>query len=75
MSLFDELDDAELVIADEDFGLLYVWYGQSAFQVLNQDGDVVDAFSTTTPKHRALMVGEARAVIEAHRQEMRGDEP
>jgi len=26
MSLLSELDDAELVVVDEDLGLLFVWY-------------------------------------------------
>ena len=74
MSLLDELNDAELVVTDEDFGLFFVWYGDAGFQVINESGKVVDAFSSSTAFSRKLTVREARAVIEAHRQEMREEE-
>jgi hypothetical protein len=74
MSLLRELDDAELVVADEDLGLLFVWYGDAGFQVLDERGNVLDAFSSSTAFSRKLTVREARAVIEAHRDELREDE-
>ncbi|HEY2733096.1 MAG TPA: hypothetical protein VGI70_03885 [Polyangiales bacterium] len=74
MSLLRELDDAELVVADEDLGLLFVWYGDAGFQVLDENGNVLDAFSSSTAFSRKLTVREARAVIEAHREDLRGDE-
>ena len=70
MSLLRELDDAELVVADEDLGLLFVWYGDAGFQVLDESGKVVDAFSSSTAFSRKLTVREARAVIEAYRQDL-----
>ena len=74
MSLLSELDDAELVVADEDIGLLYVWYGDAGFQVLDEDGKVLDAFSSSTAFSRKLTVREARAVINAYRQDADEDE-
>jgi hypothetical protein len=74
VSLLRELDDAELVVADEDLGLLFVWYGDAGFQVLDENGNVLDAFSSSTAFSRKLTVREARAVIEAHREDLRGDE-
>jgi hypothetical protein len=74
VSLLSELDDAELVVADEDLGLLFVWYGDAGFQVLDESGRVLDAFSSSTAFSRKLTVREARAVIEAHRNELREDE-
>jgi hypothetical protein len=69
MSLLGELDDAELVIADEDLGVLYVWYGDAGFQVLDENGKVLDAFSSSTAFSRKLTVREARAVINAYRRD------
>jgi hypothetical protein len=74
MSLLSELDDAELVVADEDVGLLYVWYGDAGFQVLDEDGKVLDAFSSSTAFSRKLTVREARAVINAYRHDAEEDE-
>jgi hypothetical protein len=74
VSLLSELDDAELVVADEDLGLLFVWYGDAGFQVLDEGGKVLDAFSSSTAFSRKLTVREARAVIEAHRNELHGDD-
>ena len=74
MSLLSELDDAELVVADEDIGLLYVWYGDAGFQVLDEDGKVLDAFSSSTAFSRKLTVREARAVINAYRRDEEEDE-
>lgn len=74
MSLLSELDDAELVVADEDVGLLYVWYGDAGFQVLDEDGRVLDAFSSSTAFSRKLTVREARAVINAYRRDAEEDE-
>jgi len=74
MSLLSELDDAELVVADEDIGLLYVWYGDAGFQVLDEDGKVLDAFSSSTAFSRKLTVREARAVINAYRHDADEDE-
>jgi hypothetical protein len=35
VSLLSELDGAELVVADEDLGLLFVWYGGAGVQILD----------------------------------------
>ena len=74
MSLLEELDGAELVVADEDLGVLYVWYGDAGFQVIDESGKVLDAFSSSTAFSRKLTVREARAVIEAHRRDVEDDE-
>lgn len=74
MSLLGELDGAELVVADDDLGLLFVWYGDAGFQILDESGKVLDAFSSSTAFSRKLTVREARAVIEAHREDLREDE-
>lgn len=74
MSLLEELDGAELVVADEDLGLLYVWYGSAGFQVLSENGKVLDAFSSSTAFSRKLTVREARAVIDAYRRDADEDE-
>lgn len=70
MSLFDALNDAELVVADEDLGLFFVWYGDAGFQVIDESGKAIDAFSSSPAFTRKLTVREARAVIEAHRHDM-----
>jgi hypothetical protein len=74
MSLLEELDGAELVVADEDLGVAYVWYGDAGFQVIDERGNVLDAFSSSTAFSRKLTVREARAVIEAHRRDTYDDE-
>jgi hypothetical protein len=74
VSLLDQLNDAELVVSDEDLGLFFVWYGDAGFQVIDENGKVVDAFSSSTAFSRKLTVREARAVIEAHRQDIREEE-
>jgi hypothetical protein len=35
MSLLEELDGAELVVTDEDLGLMFVWYGDAGVQILD----------------------------------------
>ena len=68
MSLLEELDEAELVITDVDLGLIYVWYGDAGFQVLDEQGTVIDRFSSSV-RSRKLTVREARYAIEAYRRE------
>jgi hypothetical protein len=71
--LLEELNEAELVVTDEDLGLIFVWYGDAGFQALDESGRVVDAFTSSTAFSRKLTVREARAVIETHRQELVDD--
>ena len=68
------MNDAELAVTDEDLGLIFVWYGDAGFQVLDEGGRVLDAFSSSTAFSRKLSVREARAVIEAHRQDLLSDD-
>ena len=76
MSLLSELDDAELVVADEDLGLSVRLVRRApGFQGARRErGNAIDAFSSSTAFSRKLTVREARAVIEAHRNELREDE-
>ena len=70
MSLLSELDGAELVVADEDLGLMFVWYGGAGIQILNERGDVVDYLSIGGAFARKLTIPEVRKVIVAYRDEM-----
>ena len=70
MSLLHELDGAELVVADEDLDLMFVWYGSAGVQILNERGDVVDYFSISGAFSRKLTVPEVRKIIAAYRDEM-----
>ena len=72
MSLLSELDDAELVIADEDLGLLFVWYGSAGVQILDGRGNVVDRFSIDEALSRKLTAAEVKKIILAYRQELLG---
>ena len=74
MSLLSELDDAELVVADEDLGLLFVWYGSAGVQILDERGRVVDRFSIDEALSRKLTAHEVKKIILAYRQELVGDE-
>jgi len=74
VSLLAALDGAELVVSDEELGLLFVWYGGAQVQILDESGDVRDTFSISKGFERALTPREVRAVIEAHRHELREDE-
>lgn len=76
MSLFSELDGAELVVADEDLGLLWVWYGDAGVQILDENGNVVDRFSIDAALSRKLRPHEVKKIILAYRDEMlrEGDE-
>jgi hypothetical protein len=70
MSLASELDGAELVVADEDAGLLFVWYGGAGVQILDEQGNVRDYFSISKAFERKLTTREARSVIARYREEM-----
>ena len=72
MSLLSELGDAELVIADEDLGLLFVWYGSAGVQILDGRGNVVDRFSIDEALSRKLTAAEVKKIILAYRQELLG---
>ena len=75
MSLLSELDRAELVVADEDMGLMFVWYGDAGVQVLNERGEVIDRFSIDAALSRKLTVREVRKYIAAYREDQfNGDE-
>ncbi len=74
MSLLDELDGAELVVSDQDLGLLFVWYGGAGVQILDETGKVLDTFSISTAFERKLTTREVRNVIAAHREEMLSDD-
>lgn len=73
MSLLSELDGAELVVADEVIGLLFVWYGGATVNILDEEGNVLDAFSMSTGFERKLTAHDVYAAIQAHRQEMDED--
>jgi hypothetical protein len=70
VSLFNELDGAELIVADEDLALLFVWYGDAGVQILNEQGEVVDRFAIDAALGRKLSVPEVRRIIAAYRNEM-----
>ena len=60
-----ELDGAELVVADEDLAILFVWYGDAGVQILDERGNVLDRFSIDTALSRKLTVREVSKVIAA----------
>jgi hypothetical protein len=70
MSLLSELDGAELVVADEALGILFAWYGGAGVQILNERGDVLDAFSISAAFSRNLTVAEVRKFIAAYREDL-----
>jgi hypothetical protein len=74
MSLLTQLDGAELVVADEELALLYVWFGGAQVQILDESGEVRDTFSMSKGFERALRPREVRAAIEAHRRQLHEDE-
>jgi hypothetical protein len=73
VSLFSELDGAELVVADEDLQLFFAWYGGAGVQILDGEGQVVDMFSISTAFDRKLTVREVRQVITRYRREMESE--
>jgi hypothetical protein len=70
MSLLSQLDGAQLVIADDELRLLFVWFGGAYIQVLDESGETRDTFSISKGFERPLTLLEVRAVIEAHRAEL-----
>ena len=48
MSLLSDLDDAELVVADEDLGVMFVWFGGPGVRIFNERGDIIDYFSISS---------------------------
>lgn len=45
MSLLSAIDGAQLVIADEDAGLAFAWFGGQGVNVFDADGREVDYFT------------------------------
>jgi hypothetical protein len=74
VSLLQALDGAELVVADEQLGLLFVWYGGAQVHLVDEGGNVRDTFSISKGFERALTPREIRAAIEAHRHELHEDD-
>jgi hypothetical protein len=74
MSLLAALKGAELVVADEELGLLFAWFGGAQIQVFDESGATRDSFSISKGFERALKPREVRAVIEAHRRELREED-
>ena len=74
MSLASELDGAELVVGDEDLGLLFVWYGGAGVQILDEQGNARDYFSISTAFNRKLSAREVRSVIKRYRAAMLNDD-
>lgn len=70
MSLLAELDGAELVVADEDLGLMFVWYGDAGVQIIDERGNVIDRFAIDAALSRKLKAHEVRKYIAAYRAEM-----
>jgi hypothetical protein len=70
MSLLQELDGAELVVADEDRSLLFVWYGGAGVQILDESGNVLDTFSISTAFERKLTTREVRRAIDGYRADL-----
>jgi hypothetical protein len=74
MSLLSDLDDAELVVSDEDLGVMFVWFGGPGVRIFNERGDVIDYFSISSAFARKLTVPEVRKVIAAYRDEMMSED-
>jgi hypothetical protein len=62
-----------VVVADEDLGLLWVWYGDAGIQILDEHGNVVDRFSIDAALSRKLKAHEVKKIILAYRDEMLRD--
>jgi hypothetical protein len=74
VSFFRSLDGAELVVADEEMGIFFVWHGGAQVHVIDERGHERDVFSISKGFERKLTLREVRAVIEAHLREMREDD-
>ena len=70
MSLMHELDGAELVVADEDLRLYFVWYGGATVNILDEQGEALDTFSISTGFDRKLTAREVKRTILAWREDM-----
>lgn len=45
MSLLDAIDEAELVMVEPDYGLVFVWHGGHGVNIYREDGVAVDYFT------------------------------
>lgn len=73
MSLLSTLAGNELVDADEELGLIFVWHGGPVVHVLNEDGAYADEFRIGTAYERKLTRAEVVAAIATYEQELRAE--
>lgn len=45
MSILDEIDEAELVMVEPDYRLVFVWHGGHGVNIYREDGVAVDYFT------------------------------
>ncbi len=74
MSVIGQLDGAELVIGDEDLGLMFVWYGTQGVHILNEAGEELSYFSITGTYKRVPTVREVSDAIKRYRAEMMAED-
>ncbi len=65
MGLLDSIDEARLVIVDEDARVAYVWFGGAGVNIYDEDGNELDYFSIDAPSkvsERAVRAAIARMI-------------
>lgn len=74
MSLWRALNGAELVIGDEDLGLVFIWYGGAQVNIYDERFREVDMFSMGEAFNRKLTPRQVRAAINAQRIEIKKED-
>lgn len=72
MSLLDQVDAAELVVADQEYRVAFVWYGGQTVHVFNEEGEELHAFTmggARTPSKRAVHAAIRRQIEELQEEE------
>lgn len=70
MSLLSSLVGNQLVVADDDLGLIFIWHGGAVVHVLDEDGNFNDEFRMSTAYERELAPSEVLASIATYQQDL-----
>ena len=71
--LFDVFDQAQMVVVEEDLGLVFVWHGSSLVNVLGEDLEALDVIGLRGNDLEGVTAREVREVIRTWTADLRAE--
>lgn len=71
--LFDVFDQAQMVVVEEDLGLVFVWHGSSLVNVLDEDLEALDVIGLRGNDLEGVTAWEVREVIRTWTADLRAE--